>query len=93
MANTSQMAWLIAFVSSVIAVVQTNAFPNYSWWTLVFTFLAIVGVTISVASDAVQTYQVAVCPWSPQAWIIANPLRSSASSRPAWSSRHHPSTL
>ncbi|KAF4548791.1 putative high osmolarity signaling protein sho1 [Elsinoe fawcettii] len=54
------MAWLIAFVSSVIAVVQTNAFPNYSWWTLVFTFFAIIGVTISVASDAVQTYQVAI---------------------------------
>ncbi|PNS18033.1 hypothetical protein CAC42_3992 [Sphaceloma murrayae] len=54
------MAWIISFVSSVIAVVQTGAFPNYSWWTLVFTFFAIVGVTITVASDAVQTYQVAI---------------------------------
>lgn len=55
-----QMAWIIAFVSSIIAVIQTHAYPNYSWWTLVFTFFCIIGVTITVASDSVQTYQVAV---------------------------------
>ncbi|KAF2153010.1 hypothetical protein K461DRAFT_327512 [Myriangium duriaei CBS 260.36] len=54
------IAWIISFVASVIAVIQTKAYPNYSWWTLVFSFFCIVGVTITVASDAVHIYQVAI---------------------------------
>jgi SHO1 osmosensor len=53
------LAWLIAFVSSIISALRGN-FPNFAWWTLVFMFFCIVGVTVTVASDAERTYHVAV---------------------------------
>lgn len=37
-----------------------EGFPNYAWWTLVYMFFCIVGVTITVASDSERTYHVAV---------------------------------
>jgi hypothetical protein len=57
-----QLAWIIAFVSSIISATSTGdaRFPNYSWWTLVFLFFCIIGVTVTVASEAERTYHVAV---------------------------------
>jgi hypothetical protein len=65
MLTTVQLAWIIAFVSSIISAtavlpVEFARFPNYSWWTLVFMFFCIVGVTVTVASEAERTYHVAV---------------------------------
>jgi SHO1 osmosensor len=37
-----------------------GGFPNFAWWTLVFMFFCIVGVTVTVASDSERTYHVAV---------------------------------
>lgn len=54
-----QLAWIIAFVSSIISAIH-GGFPNFAWWTLVFMFFCIAGVTITVASDAERTYHVAV---------------------------------
>ena len=54
-----QLAWLIAFVSSVISDVK-ETYPNFAWWALVYMFWCIIGVLITVASDAEQTYNVAV---------------------------------
>nr|OQO30856.1 High osmolarity signaling protein SHO1A [Rachicladosporium sp. CCFEE 5018] len=51
--------WLIAFVSSIIAAIG-DSFPNYSWWALVYMFFVIIGVIVSVASDSVYTYHVAI---------------------------------
>lgn len=51
--------WLIAFVSSIIADVQGD-YPNYSWWTLAFMLMCIVAVFVTVATDSVHTYHVAL---------------------------------
>lgn len=56
----AQLAWIIAFVSSIISALH-GGFPNFAWWTLVFMFFCIAGVTVTVASDAERTYHVAVC--------------------------------
>jgi SHO1 osmosensor len=60
--NNAQLAWIIAFVSSIISATQggDTRFPNYAWWTLVFMFFCIIGVTVTVASEAERTYHVAV---------------------------------
>ncbi|KAI9893496.1 MAG: Transmembrane osmosensor [Vezdaea aestivalis] len=68
------LAWLIAFISSIIAAVhwiqlpsQQKALPNASgpvppfvWWVTVYMFFSIIGVAIVIASDSVGTYSVAV---------------------------------
>lgn len=53
------LAWIIAFVSSIISAIR-GGFPNFAWWTLVFMLFSIVGVTVTVASDAERTYHVAI---------------------------------
>ena len=57
--SSTQLAWLIAFVSSIISDVK-GEFPNFAWWALVFMFCCIIGVTVTVAADAEETYNVAV---------------------------------
>jgi len=57
--SISILAWIIAFVSSIISAVR-GGFPNFAWWTLVFMFFCIAGVTVTVASDAERTYHVAI---------------------------------
>ncbi|KAF2728771.1 high osmolarity signaling protein sho1 [Polyplosphaeria fusca] len=53
------LAWIIAFVSSIISAIH-GGFPNFAWWTLVFMLFCIVGVTVTVASDSERTYHVAI---------------------------------
>ncbi|KAF2843228.1 high osmolarity signaling protein SHO1 [Patellaria atrata CBS 101060] len=53
------LAWLIAFVSSIIAAIR-GGFPNFAWWALVFMFMCIIGVTTTVATDSEHTYHVAI---------------------------------
>ncbi|TID23569.1 high osmolarity signaling protein sho1 [Venturia nashicola] len=53
------LAWLIAFISSIIADVNGD-YPNFAWWAMVYTFFCILGVLVTVASDAEQTYNVAI---------------------------------
>ncbi|KAF1838239.1 hypothetical protein BDW02DRAFT_489573 [Decorospora gaudefroyi] len=53
------LAWVIAFVSSIISAIH-GGFPNFAWWTLVFMFFCILGVTVTVASGAERTYHVAI---------------------------------
>lgn len=57
-----QLAWMISFISSIIARIQVGGdnFPGYTWWTIVFYFFLVVGVSIVVASDTAQTYHVAL---------------------------------
>lgn len=59
MANAVQCGWLIAFISSIIADVETN-YPNFAWWTLVYMLGCIIGVFVVVATDSIQTYHVAL---------------------------------
>jgi SHO1 osmosensor len=54
-----QLAWLIAFVSSIIADIQ-EPFPKYAWWTVAYMLACIIGIVITFATNATQTYNVAV---------------------------------
>lgn len=56
---TSQLAWLITFVASVIARIRGD-FPNFAWWAIAYLLCVVVGVFIVVGSDSTHTYQVAV---------------------------------
>ncbi|CAK7272830.1 Transmembrane osmosensor [Sporothrix epigloea] len=59
--SISALAWIISFISAIIAQVQTKgAFPTYTWWTIVYYFFVVTGVFVVVASDTSQTYHVAV---------------------------------
>lgn len=50
---------MIAFISSIIADIK-DTYPNFAWWALVYMFFVIVGILVTVASDAEHTYGVAV---------------------------------
>ncbi|KAL8952064.1 MAG: hypothetical protein Q9222_002016 [Ikaeria aurantiellina] len=54
-----QLAWLIAFVASLIADIR-GKFPHFAWWTIAYDLCIIFGITIVIAADAVQTYHVAI---------------------------------
>lgn len=61
--NLAQLAWVIAFVSSILSATRDNAkerVPPFAWWTLVYMLSCIVGVAVTVASDSERTYHVAV---------------------------------
>lgn len=59
--SISALAWVIAFIASIIAQIQTSdSFPTYTWWTVVYYFFTVGGVFVVVASDTTQTYHVAV---------------------------------
>ncbi|EJT70956.1 osmosensor protein [Gaeumannomyces tritici R3-111a-1] len=59
--SIAALAWIIAFISSVVAQIQTVAnFPTYTWWSVVFYAFLIPGIFVVVASDTIQTYHVAL---------------------------------
>jgi len=55
-----QLAWIIAFISSIIAQVQSRGFPAYTWWTVVYMLFVIIGIFVTVASDSTNIYSVAI---------------------------------
>lgn len=57
--SISILAWLIAFISSIIADLQTD-YPNYSWWANCYMFCLIVGITVAFGTDTCNVYGVAV---------------------------------
>ncbi|KAI6088529.1 hypothetical protein F4821DRAFT_90890 [Hypoxylon rubiginosum] len=61
--SIAALAWVIAFISSIIAQVQAppkDGFPPYSWFAIVFMLPLIIGISVVVASDCIQTYHVAL---------------------------------
>lgn len=60
--RASQLAWIIAFVSSIIANIQVD-FPNLVWWATAYMLLCIIGVIVVIGSDTSLVYGVAVCPY------------------------------
>lgn len=54
-----QIAWIITFISSIVANVQSE-FPNYAWWAIAYMLCVIVGITVVIASDTSLVYGVAV---------------------------------
>jgi len=57
--SIATLAWVIAFVASIVSQVQ-SPFPNFAWWAIVYMLFCIVGVFIVVASDTSMTYSVAI---------------------------------
>ncbi|KAJ5906847.1 High osmolarity signaling protein sho1 [Penicillium subrubescens] len=57
--SISILAWLIAFISSIIADIQTD-YPNYSWWANCYMFCLIVGIIITFGTDTCNVYGVAI---------------------------------
>ncbi|KAL1841746.1 hypothetical protein VTJ49DRAFT_6660 [Mycothermus thermophilus] len=59
--SIAALAWIISFVSTILAHVQVpKDFPLYTYWSLVFFLGIIVFIFIVVASDSTQTYHVAI---------------------------------
>ena len=53
----------MAFISCIIGqieVEQTLNFPVFAWWAVVYILFLIIGIFVVVASDAIQTYHVAI---------------------------------
>ena len=67
--RSSQLAWLITFIASIISAVK-GSFPNFAWWAIAYLFCVIMGVLVVVGSDATQTYHVAVS--NPFLLMLAN---------------------
>ncbi|KAK2750427.1 Transmembrane osmosensor [Myotisia sp. PD_48] len=57
--SISSLAWVIAFVSSIVVDIQTS-FPNYFWWAIAYELCCIVGVAVVMASDTAHIYGTAV---------------------------------
>lgn len=57
--SISILAWLIAFISSIIADLQTS-YPNYSWWATCYMFCVIVGLVVTFGTDTCNVYSVAI---------------------------------
>ncbi|KAM0326359.1 hypothetical protein ACHAQA_006961 [Verticillium albo-atrum] len=54
------LAWVISFISSIVAAVQTGQLPNLAWWILALEVGIIGAVFFVIASDTIQTYHVAL---------------------------------
>lgn len=57
--SVSILAWVISFVSSIIATIH-GPFPNLAWWTIAYTLLCILGVSAVIVTDTSLVYGVAV---------------------------------
>jgi len=53
------LAWLIAFIASIIADIQ-DPFPKYAWWTVAYMLACIIGIIVVFATNSVQTYSIAI---------------------------------
>ncbi|KAK5061491.1 Transmembrane osmosensor [Exophiala bonariae] len=53
------LAWVIAFISSIIADVN-DPFPKYAWWSVAYMLCCIVGVTVVFGTNTSHIYSIAV---------------------------------
>ncbi|KAJ9645843.1 Transmembrane osmosensor [Coniosporium apollinis] len=57
--SIAMLAWIITFVSSLIADIRGD-FPNFSWWAIVYMFFCVVGIPIAIITESEHTYHVAI---------------------------------
>jgi SHO1 osmosensor len=53
--SISLLAWLISFIGSIIANIQTD-YPNYAWWAIAYMICLIAGIIVVIGSDTSLTY-------------------------------------
>ncbi|TQW00634.1 hypothetical protein V2A60_001701 [Cordyceps javanica] len=58
--SVGMLAWFICFVACVVGQIQSDSFPKFSWWAVIYALFLNAGVFVVVASDSVQTYHVAL---------------------------------
>ncbi|CAL5872036.1 uncharacterized protein PFLUO_LOCUS6293 [Penicillium psychrofluorescens] len=58
--SISILAWLIAFISSIIGDIGIPNYPNYSWWANSYMFCVIIGLIIVFGTDTAHIYGVAI---------------------------------
>ncbi|KAA8892985.1 hypothetical protein FN846DRAFT_1007935 [Sphaerosporella brunnea] len=56
------IAWLIAFISQVLADSDGNIkdYPKFAWWTITYELFCVLSVALVVALDAIHKYHVAI---------------------------------
>ncbi|PWY75144.1 putative high osmolarity signaling protein Sho1 [Aspergillus heteromorphus CBS 117.55] len=57
--SISILAWLIAFISSIITGIH-GGYPTYSWWAVAYSFCCIVGMMIVFGTDTGTVYNIAI---------------------------------
>ncbi|PYH41681.1 osmosensor SHO1 [Aspergillus saccharolyticus JOP 1030-1] len=57
--SISVLAWLIAFISSIITKIH-GAYPTYSWWAVAYGFCIIVGMAVVFGTDTGVVYNIAI---------------------------------
>jgi SHO1 osmosensor len=70
--SIGMLAWLIAFIGTIVATVQEERMSRFPWWAVVYTLFLTVGVFVVVASDTVHTYHVAVSTYSGVGLVLAS---------------------
>ena len=68
---------MIAFVSSIIGQVTYRDYPKYSWFVLLLTLALNIIVIVIVASNAIQTYHVAIVGYAAAALVTTTSLTNS----------------
>ncbi|PYI05305.1 high osmolarity signaling protein Sho1 [Aspergillus sclerotiicarbonarius CBS 121057] len=57
--SISILAWLIAFISSVVTGIH-GGYPTYSWWAVAYSFCCIVGMMLVFGTDTGTVYNIAI---------------------------------
>ncbi|KAI8632699.1 hypothetical protein F5Y19DRAFT_471868 [Xylariaceae sp. FL1651] len=64
--SIAALSWIISLIGSIIGQINSvpsdpnRQFPTFVWWAIVFMVFLIPGVIVVVASNAIQTYHVAL---------------------------------
>lgn len=86
--SIAMLSFLISFISIILAQIDSNnrkaiwnnsktdpfpdEFPRYAWWAVFYTLFLNITVFIVIASDAVQTYHVAVSSYAAAGMVLAS---------------------
>ncbi len=58
--SISAIGWTIAFFASIAANANSSNFAHFAWWTVIFELFVIIGVALTVLSDSVDVYRLAL---------------------------------